>query len=149
MQILWALGLAWALHSILLNLQGSLPGWLPALEVLGALALVLWLDAGRTRRLHQSNEKVVDLHQYRKEKSKEQKPLPQWVPVFKSTDAAEVGLLTSLLDSKGIETQVANRHASALLPQVGALPMEVLVRPVQLAAAQKVTEEFNGNLPEA
>ncbi|MDT8446422.1 MAG: DUF2007 domain-containing protein [bacterium] len=149
MHLLWALLISWALHILLLLYGPDLPGWIAALEYLGAWALVVRLQDNRRQQLHRSSDKVVDLHQYRADKEKKTKPQPNWVTLFRSNDFAEVGLLTSLLDSKGIETQVANRHSSALLPNLGGLPMEILVRPEAFASAQKVAQDFTQNTSES
>ncbi|OGH03469.1 MAG: hypothetical protein A2600_10165 [Candidatus Lambdaproteobacteria bacterium RIFOXYD1_FULL_56_27] len=153
--ILFALAFTLLLHGLGFELWPEWVGgnsWVAGVEFLFCWFLAdRWSDKLALHRAKQ-NPKVVDLKAYRKSRAQgqeqQQQAQVQWLSLYKSSDAAEVALLSSLLESKGIPFQVTGQHASSMFPQVGAIPMEILVRPTDLERGNRLIESFS-NLPQA
>lgn len=152
--VLFALALTLLLHGLGFGLWPewvSGNGWIAGVEFLGCWYLADHWSGKLALRRAKQNPKVVDLKAYKKAKQQEQQQQEapeQWRTLYKSSDAAEVALLSSLLESKGIPFQVTGQHASSMFPQVGAIPMEILVRPADLERGIRLIESFS-NLPQA
>lgn len=107
-------------------------------------AAVLW-QWGQFKKSHPppTGGTVVDLDEYRK--AKENKG-PSWVCVYRSGDPAEMSLLSSLFEANQIDFQIAGRHSSSMLPNIGAVPMEMMVLSDHVNLAKELLEDFS-NLP--
>lgn len=146
--VLALFGLTGLSHLMVLTQWPEWAGEHPAIAILefGVWALLAWQwNQYQQKQSHQSGGKVVDLNQYRKHKE-QQKKQPQWVCVFRGQDQAEMGLLTSLMEANEIVFQVAGRHSSSMLPNIGAVPMELMVRADQVSLAEKLLNDYS-NLP--
>ncbi|MDH5560166.1 MAG: DUF2007 domain-containing protein [Deltaproteobacteria bacterium] len=96
-----------------------------------------------------SQENVIDLENYRKQKhQKEKTPVKvaqkatNWVTVIDSCDQSRISLAESLLSSHQIESRVNNRFSASIFPAIEGLNMILMVRESQLSAALEVLKKY-------
>lgn len=145
------------LSAIVTGIFSPVNQWTIYLIVLGAIALVYWLDHSqlvtnllkRTPAPSKQDAKVVSLEEYRKKKDKvapngRKRTERRFAIAFETTFVTEADLLASMLEQHGIETQVINRqNATILIHPMGELTVKVLVPREKYEEARALIEHFH------
>ena len=121
--------------------------WCASLELAGWWLLIDRWSYKLRQQAHAKIPNVVDLDQYRNLKKRPETSL-RWVCVYRSSDASEISMLSSLFEAHTINFQVTGRHSSSMFPNVTGMPMEFLVLPDDLDQAHQIISHFS-NLPQA